>query len=184
MGTERGEDDAAWREFFKRYGDRIMRVIRYHGPSLQEADRNEVFVETISHIQAGIHRFRARGTNSLGSWSFKIAQNATLDWFRRNRAELIPLDQVLATLCVDLGDQVPSAYSTVANAALDRALERLCARHQLILGLTRAGWADSEIGDRLGIAGAHVRQVRYKALKRLRDLLVQEQQSLKKSGLF
>jgi RNA polymerase sigma factor (sigma-70 family) len=182
MAAERGEDDAAWREFLRRYGDRIMRVIRYCGQSMQEVDRNEVFVETITRVQAGVHRFRARGTNSLGSWSYRIGQNATLDWFRRPRAELIPLDQVVETLCVESGDQATGGDAAVASAALDRALECLCSQHQLILGLTRAGWADSEIGARLGIAGAHVRKVRYKALKRLQALLMKEQRALKDTG--
>jgi len=175
MAGESGENDAAWREFMTRHGDRIMRLIAYVGPSLQDADRKEVFSDSIVRMQAAIGRFTPRGDKSFLSWAYKIAQNATYDWFRRQqKAELVSVEEVAETLSVDATESISTPEWDAAQAALERALAKVSPRHQAVLGLSRAGLSDREIGVRLGIAEDHVRKVRHKALARLRALLIKE----------
>ncbi len=175
MATESGEDDAAWREFMTRHGDRIMRLIGYVAPSLQEADRRDVFSDSVVRMQAAIGRFTPRGNKSLLSWAYKIAQNVTYDWFRRERrVELISVEEVAETLSVDVVELGTTPESDAAQAALDRVLAKLSPRHQALLGLSRAGLSDREIGVRLGIPEDTVRKIRYKALARLEGLLIKE----------
>jgi RNA polymerase sigma factor (sigma-70 family) len=175
MAGESGEDDAAWREFMTRHGDRIMRLIRYIAPSMQEADRKEVFSDSIVRMQAAIGRFTPRGNKSLLSWAYKIAQNATYEWFRRERrVELVSVDDVAETLSVEVLGVDTTPESEAAQAALERALAKLSPRYQTLLSLSRAEHSDREIGARLGMAEDTVRKVRYKALVRLRELLIEE----------
>jgi RNA polymerase sigma factor (sigma-70 family) len=175
MAGESGDDDAAWREFMTRYGDRIMRLIAYVGPSLQEADRKDIFSDSVLRMHAAIGRFTPRGSKSLLSWAYKIAQNVTYDWFRRDQTmDLVSVDDVAETLSVEVVESGTTPGMDAAQAALERALARLAPRHQALLGLSRAGLSDREIGERLGIAEDSVRKIRYKALARLKELLIKE----------
>ncbi|SRR5258705_2914893 len=181
MAEEQGENDGAWQEFLGRYGDRIMRVIRSVGSSLDDDERKDVFQQAVFRMHGAIGRFKARGPKSLGSWAYKIAQNATYDWFREaSKVEFVSVEEVGETLSVDAYDDVtpPSAQFDAAMAALERAKAKLLPRHQTILALSKANLPDREIALRLGMGVETVRKVRYKALARLRELLIEEGQGM------
>jgi RNA polymerase sigma factor (sigma-70 family) len=180
MVGEKGEDDAAWREFMARYGERMMRVIRHVGPSLSQDDREEVFARAMDRIHDAIDRFRPRGSTSLGSWAYKVAQNVTYDWFRdESKGDFVSLAEVGETLSVDPYETTdPMPHRDAAMAALERAKAKLPPRHQTILALTEAGLSDREIAERLGMRVDTVRKVRYKVLARLKALLIKERDGM------
>jgi RNA polymerase sigma factor (sigma-70 family) len=180
MAREQGDDDAAWREFFARYGDLLMRFIGYCGPLLQPADREEVFSDTIIRVQGAVHRYRSRAGKSFISWVYKIAQNVVRDRFREGRrSELVSIEDMAERLGLDTSETTTTPEAQHAQVALDRALEQLVPRHQALLGLSRAGLSDEEIGHRLGMGADTVRKVRYKALARLKELLIRQRDALK-----
>jgi len=160
-----------------------MRFIRYHALSFfREEDCEDVFSDTVIRVQAAIRRFHPRRDGALLSWSCTIARNVIVDKFREAEGEpheFVNLDDVDETLVVEPADLPVTPTAQVADLALERVFARLPEHYKALLEFSRAGLSTDDIARRLGMAHHMVSKVRYKAVARLKELLIQEQKSRK-----
>lgn len=74
-------DQAAWKEFLRRYGGRIHAWCR--GWGLQDADAEDVTQNVLAEIARQMHNFRYDPTRSFRAWLRTIAHGAWCDFLER-----------------------------------------------------------------------------------------------------
>ena len=90
-------------------------------------------------------------------------------WQRNVRTEL-PIDETGVT-APEPGSTFPCSW----QEALDRACDVISPRQQQILTLLSSGWDIGDIADRLHMSSIQVSRSKYKAIRKLRDVLSGEQ---------
>ncbi len=178
MASEHGEDDAAWREFWARYSDQLMRYIGAKARWLTRPDCEDVLMETVGvKMPQRIANFvaPADADRPLFAWARTIAWRLILDRARQAKKDAAFSSEYLRLLeaANEFEIAVPDEASsdTDADSLLERALTMLVKRDQAVLELGRAGFSDRQIAERLRIHAGLVRKVRYKALQRLETIL-------------
>jgi RNA polymerase sigma factor (sigma-70 family) len=176
-------DGLAWREFQRRYGEAVLRYIASHMHGAPREEREDVYSETVAErMVGGIEQFQPQAGATLLGWACTIANHIIVDKWRARGGLAAPVfvstDEAAEALGLEDDDSEPTAESVLATEILERAFGQLLPRDQAVLELSRCGLDDETIGERLGIAGAHVRKVRYRALARLKDLLTAERDAL------
>jgi RNA polymerase sigma-70 factor (ECF subfamily) len=124
--------------------------------------------------QALAHLDQLRSPEAFGGWLFRIARNQVAQHYRRRRAH-VPLEAV--------ADHVDDALSVEAQVERSQELTRLLAairtlseREQEIIGLKFLGGLNNkQIGRAMGLRAGNVAVILYRSLRRLRDLLGEEE---------
>lgn len=160
------QDDFA--EQYRRHLAPIWRYVRARVES--EADAEELTAEVFLRAYRDRDRFDpARG--SAGAWLAGIARHVVTDWWRRGRREL-PLDEPPAP---GPAEDDPFAAAERADSAreLHRHLAELSERERDALALRfGAELKAAEIGEALGISEVAARMVVYRAVGKLRSVMV------------
>jgi len=159
-------DPRAFAPLYERYLGPIYKYcyVRLGSPAAAEDATSEVFLKAL----AGLTGFRG---GLFAAWLFRIAQNVVVDAYRRRRTT----EPLGATSQYSDPSQMPedAAEARAEREALRTALAALSDEQRAVVELKLAGWPDAETAAALGISPAAVKMHRYRALNRLRALLVE-----------
>ncbi len=156
-------DPAAFLALYERY---VERVYGYCLARLGDrAAAEDATSETFTKALAAIGRYQ---DGVFVAWLFRIAHNVVVDARRRRvAAPLAALDERPDPARGP--DEL--ALATAEGAAVRAALDALGADERAVVELPYAGWSGEAIAAHLGRSPAAVKQLRYRALRRLRILL-------------
>jgi RNA polymerase sigma-70 factor (ECF subfamily) len=166
-------DPAAFAPLYEAYFDAVYRYCYHRLGSWEAAEDAASLVFT--NALAALPRYRIdRRSGSFRSWLFVIAHNVVVNL---HRSASVRQDQPLLD-ADELPDAAPSpeetALTTEASQSVRAVLSRLPPEQRRVLELRLAGLTDVEIGHVLGRTRGAVRTMQYRAVLRLRALLVPE----------
>ena len=160
-------DPNAFGALYLRYADRVFRHC-YRKLGTREAAEDAtslVFTKALS----GIVQFDAnRGT--FAAWLFTIANRVLTDHYRAERRYLAVSDLPEPIDPAETPEE--TALARERSGDLRRVLEQLAPREREVIELRLAGLSSAEISDVLGCQKNSVAQAQYRAIGRLRALLV------------
>jgi RNA polymerase sigma factor (sigma-70 family) len=159
----------SWTELYREYLPRVLNYIRLRvgGEELAQDLTAAVFERAV----AKQHTLRKQ--EAFGAWVFRIARNTVAGYYRR-RPPTVPLDWA-----DDWPAESPSPLEAVMRREelerLRAALARLSRREQEIIRLRfGAGLGNQEISEVLRLRAGHVAVIVYRALRKLRAHLQEE----------
>jgi RNA polymerase sigma-70 factor (ECF subfamily) len=156
--------------WYESYGRSLYNYLRFHVVSADEAEdlTAEVFLRALRHFS----KFDA-ALGTPKAWLFRIAQNVLRDHQRQaRRRTMLPLARFR-----DLEYQSPSPEERLLweeeVARLLSAVAELSPKDREIIGLCYASdLSVAEVGELLGLNGSAARTRLWRALRRLRKVLV------------
>jgi RNA polymerase sigma-70 factor (ECF subfamily) len=156
-------DPRAFLALYERYADRIYGYCYARLGSREAAEdaTSEVFTKAL----AALGRYQ---DILFAAWLFRIAHNVVADVHRRR--PVAPLDTAADRPDPARGPD-ESAIATAEWAAVRAALAALPDDQRAAIELPYAGWTGEEIAAQLGRSPAAIKQLRYRAMQRLRTLL-------------
>jgi RNA polymerase sigma-70 factor (ECF subfamily) len=163
-------DAGAFGTLYERYIEAIYRYVYYSVPNHAEAEdlTENVFLKAWQALP----RFRLKGPG-FRAWLYRIAHNAIVDRHRTRKQAVSLAD------ATHVPDPTPNPEAVVEAdqeiLRLSSALSRLKPRAQQVL-LCRFinGLSHAETARVLGVREGYVRVLQYRALKRMRDLLMED----------
>lgn len=162
-------DPQAFAALYERYLNRIYRYCYNRLGDCQAAEdaTSEVFLKALAHLPG----YRS---GSFGAWLYAIAHNIVVAHYRRSR-QSEPLDSTAVEQRSAAGSlNADPLVGHAERAALRSALAQLPDDQRTAVELPAAGWSDPQIGEILGKSAAAVRMLRYRAMQRLHQLLVDD----------
>jgi len=162
----------AFGELYEHYVKQIWRYVYHRLSSAVEADdmTETVFLKAWENLPTfGRHN---RGLN-FRAWLYRIAHNAVIDFHRKKTFDQPVNEALLRVYPASLEKDCPS--DEISREELIKALGTLDAISQHIL-ISRFinGLGIGEIASSLSISEGNVRVIQYRALKKLRQLLGEE----------
>lgn len=171
-----GHQNAA-REIVRRYQrpvfNLIVRMVQDAGTAEDLAQ--EAFTKVFRSLRTFDVRLR------FAAWILKIAHNTTLDYLRRHRPHLVPLDAPVAGDDRTLADRLPdplavsperAAERRQLSAALDAAVDRLRPEYRRVVVLRYQEDLDySDIAEVMGVPLGTVKTFLHRARQALADEL-------------
>jgi RNA polymerase sigma-70 factor (ECF subfamily) len=171
-----GHQPAA-REIVRRYQrpvfNLIVRMVEDAGTAEDLAQ--EAFTKVFRSLQSFDTRLR------LAAWILKVAHNTTIDYLRRHRPHLVPLDAPIAGDDRTMADQLPdmsavsperAAERQQLRAALDAAIDRLRPEYRRIVVLRYMEDLDyADIAEVVGVPLGTVKTFLHRARRALADEL-------------
>ena len=158
------------------YRENVDSVFRYamsllSNPTRADDVRAEVF------LQAWRKRESFRGSGSVRSWLLSITHNCAISLLRKVGREVVDSEQVDAVEPASADDDAVEGMR-VEDGRVQWALRRLTAeQRQVILLRFVAGWSHDWIGERMGRDATAVRSMQYRALRKLRDLMGEQERA-------
>ncbi|HEX8716843.1 MAG TPA: sigma-70 family RNA polymerase sigma factor [Gemmatimonadaceae bacterium] len=171
MNTQPDSLSPAIEALLDRYTGMVRRVGLRHG--LSDADVDEVFQEV------RIRLWRARGDNSeqisamRSSYLYRTAVSAALDVIRRHRRPretMLEFDDTDPVMASPSGPERTLAASELATQ-VDEAIGEIVASRRPVVRMYLTGYTREEIADLLGWTEAKTRNLLYRGLADLRELL-------------
>jgi len=167
---EQDTAEAVCRAWYEAYGGQLYSYLRFHlaSPDLAEDLTAEVFLRALK----GFARFDP-AIGSPRAWLFRIAHNALRDHQRQaRRRQVVPLAEMR-----DLEYQAPSPEERLLweeeVAGLLAAMAELSSSDREVIGLCYGSEISmAEAGEVLGLSAAATRTRLWRALGRLRKVLV------------
>ncbi len=165
-------DAEAFGDFYEQMLDRVYRYAFYRLGN--EHDAEDLTEETFVRAWEAL-RQRGQAPRHPEAWIFRIAHNLIVDRYRSAREE-VRLDKTPG-----LADRAPGPDEQVQQkesvATLLRHLRRLPPQWQEVL-LCRfvQGMSHAETARVLGLTEGHVRVLQYRALRRLREAMTEEEE--------
>jgi RNA polymerase sigma-70 factor (ECF subfamily) len=162
-------DPQAFISLYQRYVGPIYRYcyLRFSDRTAAEDATSEVFTKALAALAA------YRGDGSFAAWLFRIAHNVVHDVYRRAHPTA-PLEAA-----ADFADGEPLPLDSVmarANvAAVWAALVSLPTAQRQAVELQLAGWSVADSAAALGVSTGALKLLRFRAVRRLRTLLSQEE---------
>lgn len=160
-------------DFAEKYRAYLPRVLNYMRLRVgDEAVAQDLTATTFERAFAGIATLRSE--DAFGSWIFTIAHNVVAQHYRDQR-ETTPLDSL-----TEMVDPAPSpegrAIRAVELQEILIALQTLSEREREIIRLKFVGeLKNREIAPIVGLSENHVAVILYRALGKLRELVISEQ---------
>ncbi len=156
------------REFvwlYERYVARIYRYcrLRLNDPASAEDATSDVFLRALERIGG------YRG-GSFGAWLFAITRNVVIDTYRQRKPvglEAVPVPEASAPTPEDW------AVAFAERDALRGAIAGLTDDQRTVIELQLAGWTGPQIGATIDRSPEAVKMLRYRAMRRLRELLME-----------
>lgn len=161
-------DPLAFGELYELYFDPIYRYVHKQVGSHQETQ--DIVAETFFKALRGIHGYTFSGRPFL-AWLYSIARNCTIDYYRRQRRELVGDDFApwVATNWQEIEAEIER------RAIIEHALSILTAEQQEVLRLHYL--EDMKFKDIAAVTNRSegaVKALALRALNRLRAVLVKE----------
>lgn len=87
-------EECAFRELWAKYAMRIQKYVGLQSRSVEDAE--DITIEVFLRCAKGVGKFR--GQSTICTWLYRLAQNATVDFYRRKSASqrVSPLDELSA----------------------------------------------------------------------------------------
>lgn len=171
-------EPAVFAQLYDRYVDGIYRYCRLRLPTAQEAEDATAMV-----FEKAFAAFPPAPTGTFRAWLFTIAHNIVVSFYRTRsrRGHHASLDDAL-----HLADPGPSPEDDVLLAdeqqRLYRALARLPDDQRRVVELRLAGLLGAEIAEVLHRSPAAVRQLQFRAVQRLRTMMIDSPAPTSKEG--
>lgn len=165
-----GDEDAAG-ALFDHYHPRVF---AYALSKLRNrSDAEEVASEAFARVLRDIDKFRWKGSG-FEAWLFRIAANLIVDHVRKNRRET-PSDSATETASTQELGPLASVLAGEQAARLGSMLESLAdEQREVVLLRFAAGLDTSEVGNVMGRKPNAVRQLQFRALTNLREMMREE----------
>ena len=172
-------DECAFRELWEKYAKRIQKYIGLQSRSVEDAE--DITIDVFVRCARGVKRFR--GQSTLCTWLYRLAHNATVDFYRRRQAShrMASLDVLSGTPVVSAGwrgsgTEPPDPYTKTCqqerNTNLHRVLSNMKSDHGRIIFLRNIeGFSIAETAAILGKTEAAVKMLLLRALSDLSDQL-------------
>jgi RNA polymerase sigma-70 factor (ECF subfamily) len=166
-GGTPGSTDAEESELYRRFAPRVRLYGRRHLPSAAGADdlAQDVLLLTIERLRAG----EVRQPEDIGSFILGTSRMMA----HSERRVVRRRDALTARFMDTAVETEPSAMATLDVPRVAACLRSLAERDRLVVLLTF--YADREaprIAEDLGVSPAAVRQIRHRAMARLRDCVL------------
>lgn len=163
-------DRVAYGQLVERFSERLRVLVRSRlGPGLRETvDPEDVVQETFYRALEGIERFEWRGEDSFMRWLGSIAENVV----RKAARRAARTDEAREVLEIPADTDSPGRRlrREERRERLERALGALPPDHREVLRLTRIeGLTTREVAVRMGRSQGAVKQLAFRALRRLRE---------------
>ncbi len=157
-------DPRAFGPLYERYHDRIYRYgyMRLGNREAAEDVTAEVFVKALSNLS----RYRVEA--AFLAWLYTIARHTVADHYQKRRPTHPWEDDVIDRVARSGED---ASAGSLDRAALAQALGTLPEEQRAVLELQLAGWSGEEIAAALHKTEAAVKMMRYRAVRRLQELL-------------
>jgi RNA polymerase sigma factor (sigma-70 family) len=182
-------DNEAWRKFHARHAVYVYTAIKgICGGLIAAQDIEDLVAETMIRAYERAHQFDANGMTDhealrrlVRGWLGAIAKNLWKSWLRRSSSHESSIDfhELNAWPTKPTQDCLDSIITKFAR----QAIEALDPREQEVIRLTFQ-WYDptkahqrippeviEDLASHLGITSEHIRQLRARAIKRIRDYL-------------
>lgn len=161
-------DKRSFGVLYERYLAEIYRYVFFKVGNQQTAEdiTEETFIKTwesLSRIYQGDGKI-----DNLRAWLYRIAGNLVIDFYRKNKSEIILEPSVPANLQSLEDSVIEQEQSHLVSNALQKM--RTDFQQIIILRLIN-GLSHKEIASIIGISEAHSRILFYRALKKLKELL-------------
>lgn len=164
-------NEQAIAEIYDRYAESIYRYLyRILGDAnIAEDLTSDVFLKLLQVL--GTSR---APRDQLQGWLYRVARNLAMDWFRQQaKGPTVVLNEELAQ---GSDSPVDSLEQRQTRQRLGRVLSRLTAsQQQVILLRFGEGLKITEVGRLMGKSEGAIKLIQYRAVKRLRKLLEQEE---------
>ncbi|WIG57435.1 MAG: hypothetical protein OJF49_000179 [Ktedonobacterales bacterium] len=164
-------DAEAFGQLYSLYFDRVYRYVRFRVGNATDAEdlTGSIFLSAWRSID----RFSPKHDASFAGWLFKLAHNAIVDRYRRQR-ESVSLDDIGASVACE--DESPGTEHMVewrlTVAELHQALQALTAeQREVVLLRFVEGLSAREVGDIMGKQEGTVRGMQFRAIEALRRTL-------------
>lgn len=166
--SERGLD-----HFAERYRQYFPRVFAFVYGRVQNAQVAEDLVSEVFE-RAFLKASSLRNAEAFGTWLFTIARNVVNSHGRkRAREQINPDPEVLAAIASGQASVESQILRQEEVASLLVQVRRLSQREQEIIALKfDGGLANKQIAEIIGVSEVNVRVILYRALRKLRDMLV------------
>jgi RNA polymerase sigma-70 factor (ECF subfamily) len=171
-------EPAVFAQLYDRYVDGIYRYCRLRLPTAQEAEDATAMV-----FEKAFAAFPPAPTGTFRAWLFTIAHNVVVSFYRTRsrRGHHASLDEAM-----HLADPGSTPEEDVVLAdeqqRLYQALARLPDDQRRVVELRLAGLLGAEIAEVLHRSPAAVRQLQFRAMQRLRTMLIDSPAPTPKEG--
>ena len=157
-------DSVALGELYDRYSGKIYSYILYQVSDevLAEDLTANVFTKVLGAIQTS----KAWQT-SFASWLYRIAHNAVIDHYRRNKHDrTLPLDERLVSA---IDDPVSSTELALESEAMVEAMAYLTSEQRTVIALKfLEGYSNIEVAQIMSKTEGAIKSLQYRALRALR----------------
>jgi RNA polymerase sigma-70 factor (ECF subfamily) len=152
--------DQTWEDFSGKIRTFISR--RVSNPSYIDDILQEVFLKIHLHLDG------LEGDSKISSWIFKIAHNTVIDFYRKQKAILLPLDEEYSAK----NESRNSAAYEIASG-LEEMVNTLPEKYAKTLILVEfSGLSNKEASQKLGISVSGVKSRVQRARKMIKDSLM------------
>lgn len=176
-------DSQALAEVYDRYAEPIYRYLfRYLGDAAQAEDlTGEVFLRLLQALGT-----RRAPRERIDAWLYRVAHNLAMDWFRQRRKhgnlslherpDELEREELSGVRQEELPWQV--LVKNQEEEQLRTALHRLTPEQQQVLLLRFGeGLKPAEVGALMGKSEGAIKVLQYRAVKRLKKLLAEEEKT-------
>ncbi len=164
-------DTGAFGHIYDLYADRIYRHIYYRTGNTEDA--RDLTQDVFTRAWQGLPKYKQGSTPFLG-WLFTVSHNRVIDYYRTKK-DYSYLD---ADIEMAAKDTTPEGYieSQFSQQQLRRAILQLPRDMQQVIIMTFIeGYGYREVAAALNKNEGNVRVLVHRALKKMRDILKQEQ---------
>ncbi len=163
------KDPQRFAELYDQYLEQIFRYVMRRVSDRQTAEDlvSQTFYDALTHLQS----YQSRGY-PFSAWLYKIAHNNVLKWYRvHNRVQKVDLDEIAELK--DSGDLVEEESIREDSEYILELLEKLDFEDRELIRLKYFEEVTNiEIGQIMGITANNVGVKLYRALKRLKQLML------------
>jgi RNA polymerase sigma-70 factor (ECF subfamily) len=157
-------EQGAIEEIYAALGPMVLGYLRRF---VSRDDAEDVLQRVFYELWRNSDRFDPE--RSLEAWVLGIARKRAIDHLRRNRHEVVPIEE-LRDIAGDDGRDLAERFARANEVR--RALERLSPEQREVLTLAYfADHTQSEIAERLGLPLGTVKARMFRGLRRLADLM-------------
>lgn len=163
-------DREAFAQLYFRYAGQIYRYVWLRVSN--QADAEDLTSGVFLNAWRSIGKFSPKHDSSFVAWLFKLARNALIDRYRRERDE-VSLDTI-ETIHLNESFANPDTYleSQLTIVALREALDALTSEQRDVVLLRFVeGLSAREVGDILGKNEGTVRGIQFRAIQSMRRAL-------------
>lgn len=175
-------DERAYQEFSDCFGYRFRSLFFRRG--LQLSDAEDLAVSCVTDIALKVEQYHPVEGGSFEAWVFTLARRALIDWWRARRAAEPLSEDLPSDFPSDLPFDDEPVHDSELTSAVNDALARLSEADRVVIETKNFSGEQTfaEAGVTLGLSAGAARVRHHRALKRLQELLEQDQRIVRHLG--